>query len=72
MRIVKARKLGVRSKIILFSKTVQDYGNRSPDVCFVMWAGWAAGHSLSTYVYTKISMVRSFKTLNRGARELPG
>ena len=44
MGIVKARKLGVRSKLFLFSKTVLDYGNRSADNCLVMQAG---GHSLS-------------------------
>ena len=44
MGIVKARKLGVRSKIFLFSKTVKDDGNRSADICLVMQA---VGHSLS-------------------------
>ena len=47
MGIVKARKLSVRSKIILFSKTVQDYGNRSANICLVMQAVGQAGHSLS-------------------------
>ena len=46
MGIVKARKLGVRSKIFLFSKMVQDYGNRSADICLVMQAAWQTGHSL--------------------------
>ena len=32
MGIVKARKLGVRSNIFLFSKTAQDCGNRSADM----------------------------------------
>ena len=36
MGIVKARKLRVRSKIFLFSKTVQDYGNRSADIHLVV------------------------------------
>ena len=36
MGIVKARKLGVTSKIFLFSKMVQDYENRSADICLVM------------------------------------
>ena len=31
MEIVKTRKFGVRSKIFLFSKTMQDYGNSSGD-----------------------------------------
>ena len=47
MGIVKTRKLSVRPKIILFSKTVQDYGNRSADICLVMQAVGQAGHSLS-------------------------
>ena len=38
MGIVKARKLGLRSKIFLFSKTEQDNGNRSADICLVMQA----------------------------------
>ena len=41
--IVKARKLSARSKIVLFSKKVQDYGYRSADICLIM----QAGHSLS-------------------------
>ena len=45
--IVIARKLSVRSKIILFSETVQDYGNISADICLVMQAVGQAGHSLS-------------------------
>ena len=45
--IVKARKLGARSKIFLFSKTVQDYGNRSANICLVMHAVGQVGHSLS-------------------------
>ena len=44
---VKARRLGARSKIFLFSETVQDYGNRSADICLVMQAFGQAGHSLS-------------------------
>ena len=44
MGIVKARKLGLRSKLFLFSKMVLDYGNRLGDNCLVMQAG---GHSLS-------------------------
>ena len=36
MGIVKARKLGVTSKIFLFSKMVQDYENRSAGICLVM------------------------------------
>ena len=47
MGIVKTRKLSVRPKIILFSKTVLDYGNRSTDICLVMQAVGQAGHSLS-------------------------
>ena len=55
MGIVKARKLIVSSKIILFSKTVQDYGNRSADICLVMQAVGQAGHSL--YAIVTICMV---------------
>ena len=36
MVILKARKLGARSKIFLFSKTAQDYGNRLADNYLVM------------------------------------
>ena len=45
--IAKARKLGGRSKIFLFSITGQDYRNRSADICLVMQADGQAGHSLS-------------------------
>ena len=41
MGIVKARKLGLRSKIFSFSNMVQDYGNRSADICLVLQASWA-------------------------------
>ena len=51
IRIVKARKLGVRSKIFLFSKTVQDYGNRSADICLLIQTIGHAGHSLSLCVH---------------------
>ena len=54
LRVVKAKKLGVRSKIFLFSKTVQDYWNRSADICLVMKAVGQAGHSL--FAIAKISM----------------
>ena len=47
MGIVKARKLGARSKIFLFSKTGWDYENRSADICQVMQTVGQAGHSLS-------------------------
>ena len=47
MGILKAKKLGLRSKIFLFSKTVQDYENRSADICLVMQAVGQAEHSLS-------------------------
>ena len=54
MGILKAKKLGLRSKIFLFSKTVQDYGKRSADICLVMQAVGQAGHSL--YAIAIISM----------------
>ena len=42
MWIVKNRKFGVRSKIFLLSRSVQDYGNRWADFYLVMQAvGWA-------------------------------
>ena len=47
MGIAKAGKLGVRSKILLFSKTVRDNRNRSADICLVMQAVGQPGHSLS-------------------------
>ena len=43
----KMGKVKVSSKIILFSKTVQDYGNGSADICLVVQAVGQAGHSLS-------------------------
>ena len=46
MGIVKARKLGVRLKIFLCSKTVKDYGNRLADICLVMQVVGQAEHSL--------------------------
>ena len=58
MGIVKAIKFSVRSKIFLFSKLVQDYGNRSADICVVTQAVGPAGY-FSLYVFTKISMVRA-------------
>ena len=60
MGIVKARKLGLRSKIFLFSETVQDYGNRSADICLAgSWVGWA----FSLYVNTMISTTEIFRIL---------
>ena len=47
MEMVKAVKLSVRPKIILYSKTEQDYGNRLADICLVMQAVGQSGHSLS-------------------------
>ena len=46
MGIVEARKLRVKSKIFMFSKTVHNYGNRSADICLGMQAVGQAGHSL--------------------------
>ena len=60
MGIVKARKLGLRSKIFLFSETVQGYGNRSADICLAgSWVGWA----FSLYVNTMISTTEIFRIL---------
>ena len=53
MGIAKAWKLGVRSKLFLFSKTVQDYGNWSADIRLVMQAGGA----ISLYVMPTISII---------------
>ena len=47
MGIMNAGKLSMRSKIILFAKKVQDYGNRSADICLATQAVGQAGHSLS-------------------------
>ena len=47
MGIVKARKLGLMSKIFLFSKMAKDRGNKSADICLVMLAVGQAGNSLS-------------------------
>ena len=46
MVIVKVRKLRVSQPYFCFSKTVQDYGNRSADICLVKDAFGQAGHSL--------------------------
>ena len=54
---VGKRKFGVRAKIFLFSKMVQDYGNRSSDICLVMQAVRQAMHSLSLFVNSKVSIV---------------
>ena len=54
MGIGKARKLGVKSKIYLFSKMVQGYGNGLADIWLVMKAAGQAGHYF--YVYPKIYM----------------
>ena len=51
MGIVKAGNMGVRSKIFLFSKTAQDYGNKSAVICLVMQAVVQVGHSFSIGVY---------------------
>ena len=56
MGIVKTWKLIVRPKIILFSKTVLDYGNRSADICLVMQAVGQAGHSLSMQLLRSLWM----------------
>ena len=34
--VVKARNLGVRLRVILFSKAVEDDGDRSADICLIM------------------------------------
>ena len=60
MGIVKTRKLRVRPKIILFSETVQDYGNRSADICL---AGSRVGSAFSLHVYIMISMTEIFRIL---------
>ena len=49
MGIVKAIKLGAKSKILLFSLTVQDYRYRLADICLVMHAVGQAGHSRESY-----------------------
>ena len=54
MRIVKARKLGARSKIFLFSKKVQDYGNRLADMSHSHEGSWA-GRAFSRYATATIS-----------------
>ena len=41
--MMKARKLGITSKIFLFSKALQDYGNISADFCLIMMAVGQAG-----------------------------
>ena len=47
MGIVKARKLGVGSKIFFFSKTV---GIVIADICLVMQTVGQAGHALSMWI----------------------
>ena len=67
MGIVKARKLGARSKIFLLFKTVQDYGNRSADICLVIQAVGLAGHSLSLCDSYKLYGPASLTTLDHHA-----
>ena len=57
MGIVKTRKLSVRPKIILFSKMVQDYGNRSADICLVTQAVGQGGHSLSMCILCSVPVL---------------
>ena len=45
--IVRSRMFGVRSTIFLFSRLVQDYGNRAAGVCLVIQAVGQAEHFLS-------------------------
>ena len=55
MGIEETRQLSARPKIILFSKTVQDYGNRSADICLVVQA---VGQARPLYAIAKISMLQ--------------
>ena len=55
MGIVNARKLGSRSIVFLFIKTVQDYGKRSADICLVTQAVGQEG-AFSLFVIAPISM----------------
>ena len=55
----KARKLGARSKIFLFSKTVQDCGNVSADICLVVQAVWQARPSHSLCIYNFFVTLRT-------------
>ena len=45
MGIAETRKFGLGSKVFMLSKTVEDYGNRSADICLVM-GSWVGGHTL--------------------------
>ena len=58
--IVKARKLGLMSKIFLFSKTAKDRGNKSADICQVMLAVGQAGHSLSVNATISMDKTESY------------
>ena len=51
MGTVKARKLGVWSKIFFFSKMVRDNKNRSGVICLVMLGVGQVGHSLCFNYY---------------------
>ena len=53
--IVITCKFGVRSRRFLFSKTVQDYGNRSAHICLVI----LAVGKFSIYVNKTISLSAS-------------
>ena len=55
--VVKNRKIGERSKIFLFSKTAQDCGNISTDICVVMQAVEQAGNSLSMQILQSLWFV---------------
>ena len=55
--LVKNRKFVVKWKIFLFSIIVQDYGNRTVDICLAMQAVGLPMHSLSIWIRPKL---RSF------------
>ena len=58
MGIVKAIKLGLISKLFLFCKTVQDYGNGSADICLI----GQVGHSLSTSMWILLFLWTYYRT----------
>ena len=60
MGIVKAKKLGLMSKIFLFSKTAKDRGNKSADIFLVMLAVGQAGHSLSVNATISMDKTESY------------
>ena len=63
MGIVKVRKMDVRSKLFLFSKAVQDFGNRSAELCLVMAFMQAVGQASLCWVLSLYMRILHYQCL---------